>query len=131
MKRSEKKPTEPVSTLRLEEPYRLVSRYFPRVFVPCNAVDNRWRTVRFNDIKTDFDVWIRAKFITTDGKIVRLHHIAPWNNCDHGFDAEFDEMCKEKFGMPFSTVQSQWFARLRYLDGYWDLIDLELVDDNA
>lgn len=130
MKQSNKKPVASVSTLKLEEPYRLVSRYFPRVFVPCNAVDNRWRKVRHNGPE-DFDVWIKAKFITTDGKIVRLHHIATWNNNEHNFDALFDEMCKEKFGMPFASVQSQWYARLGYLDGYWDLIDLELVDDNA
>ena len=123
-------PVKQVCHLAMTEPYRLASKYFPRVFVPCQAVDERWRKLRV-DTDEQRKEWLRAKFITTDGKLVRLKFISTLNNGGQYFAEEFEHLCQRMFNMPFVQVQSHWIARLGYLDNYWDMIDLELVDDNA
>lgn len=67
---------------------------------------------------------ITGEFETTDGIKCLIVMEAGYNNSDGRFDEEFDRICQEYFGCPFSTIRSIWFSRLGSCDKYWHLIKM-------
>ena len=66
-------------------------------------------------------------FVTADGVAVRVKYLATWNNKDGRYDDELDRLCMDAWNVPFRFLRSSWIARLRDIDNYWHLVELEKI----
>lgn len=96
--------------------YRIEAKYNETVFCPVNALEDRF----FRTPGGDGDVTL----VTLDGVECSVEFITAWNNSDGRYDAEFDELCRKRFGVPFQSVRSVWVARLSKISDYWYLLKL-------
>lgn len=87
--------------------YKIFANYAPVILAPDNAID-----VHCEKIETQDNVVVGTKFVTT------------WNNAGGRYDDELNDLCKEKFGAPFSFIRSIWFYRLGSVSNTWHLIEL-------
>lgn len=68
-----------------------------------------------------------AVFVTSDGHRVRIKLIACCNNSNGGQYEWLQNVAEQIYGLKFEPIQSNWFARLGNLSGYWHVIDMEEV----
>ena len=91
--------------------YSIFANYAPFILVPNNAID-----VTCEKIKTQDGIVAGTKFVTS------------WNNADGQYDDDLNDICKEKFGVPFTFIRSIWFSRLGEVSAKWHLVELTKID---
>ena len=117
------KKTPQIRTITLTEPYRLSVKFAPKTFIPMQAVDKRWMSIR-PTTSDDWELWLGATFVTNDLKKVKVEFISATNNNDGSYDERFDSLCQELYGMSFNQIKSIWKSRFGYLDNYWYVVKL-------
>lgn len=88
--------------------YKIFAKYAPFILVPNNAIDTSCLQVE-----------------TQDGIVAGTKFVSTWNNCDGRYSDELNDVCKEKFGVPFTFIRSVWYSRLGEVSDIWHLIKLE------
>ena len=126
---AKKKNNLPVSqrtNIAIWERYTLKTKLQKRALVPEEVIDRDWLSLWcYNE--ADHKLKDSAIFVTTDGHKVRIKLIGCCNN-SKGDEYEWLQNVAEKtYGLKFETIQSNWFARLGNLSGYWHLIEMEEV----
>ena len=108
-------------TIYLTEPYRLCVKHSSEALIPCCAVDMRWKRV-YPKTREDWERWLGAKFLTSDGHLVQIEIVCGYNNASGGYDSEFEEICQRLYNLPFATIRSVWASRFPRMDNFWYLI---------
>lgn len=107
--------------VRRTETFRIYAKFADRIFCPSNAIEEAfWKR----------DYYVDPLFLTSDEVLCKPTFLRTTNNSEGRYDEEFDSFCRDRFGMSFRAVRSEWFARLGSIDGYWHWIKLELTDGN-
>lgn len=108
------------------EEYYLKTKFHKKALVPVEVIDRNWLGI-WCFSEADQRLKDSAVFVTTDGHRVRIKLIGCCNN-SKGDEYEWLQLMAEKtYGLKFETIQSNWFARLGNLSGYWHLIEMEEV----
>lgn len=89
---------------------KIQSKYTERLVMPSNAASE--------DILE-----------TTDGVKCRLKYISTMNNERGDYNDLLDDFCQEFYGCPFSSIRSIWIARLGSVSDFWNLVEMEKIDD--
>ena len=108
------------------ERYYLNTKFQKRALVPQEVIDRNWLGI-WCFSEADHRLKDSATFVTTDGHTVRIKLIACCNNSKGDEFEWLAHVCEKTYGLPFESVQSNWFARLGHLSGYWHLIEMEEV----
>lgn len=66
---------------------------------------------------------------TTDGVKCRLKYISTMNNERGDYNDLLDDFCQDLYGFPFSSIRSIWIARLGSVSDFWNLVEMEKMDD--
>lgn len=66
---------------------------------------------------------------TLDGVKCRLKYISTMNNERGDYNDLLDDFCQELYGCPFSSIRSIWIARLGSVSDFWNLVEMEKIDD--
>lgn len=96
--------------------YHLDIKFTPFAFCPLNAIDPSFYR---RDVEN-----VIPHFMTRDGVECSPEFLSCWNNEDSRYDAQFEELCQEYYGLPFRSIRSVWISRLGSADNYWHLIKL-------
>ena len=106
------------------EEYTLRTKFQKKALVPSEVIDRNWLGIWcYNE--ADQRLKDSAIFVTTDKHKVRIKLIGCCNN-SKGDEYEWLQNVAEKtYGLKFEIIQSNWFARLGNLSGYWHLIEME------
>lgn len=117
-------PASERTNIAIWERYTLKTKFQKRALVPEEVIDRDWlRLWCYNE--ADHKLKDSAIFVTTDGYKVRIKLIGCCNN-SKGDEYEWLQNVAEKtYGLKFETIQSNWYARLGNLSGYWHLIEME------
>jgi hypothetical protein len=94
---------------------KVKTKFAPVALIPSNAIDEEW-------LKTCKEPYILE---TMDGKIAEVQFVGAYNNQKNDWEAEFDDICEELYGMKFATVKANYKARLGYLSPYWFKITMK------
>lgn len=106
--------------------YYLKTKFQKRALIPSEAIDRNWLNI-WCYTEADQRLKDSAVFVTTDGYHVRIKLIGCSNN-SKGDEYEWLQNIAEKtYGLKFETIQSNWYARLGNISGYWHLIEMEEV----
>lgn len=77
-------------------------------------------------------------YVLYGGEEVCFKYLMTCNNNDRRYDEDLDLLCKELYGMGFSTVRNVWESRIGRLSGYWHYVDMlpaeragDLVGNNS
>ena len=106
--------------------YTLRTKFQKRALVPSEVIDRNWLGI-WCFSEADKRLKDSAVFVTTDEHKVRIKLIGCCNN-SKGDEYEWLRNVAEKtYGLKFETIQSNWYARLGNLSGYWHLIEMEEV----
>ena len=104
--------------------YTLRTKFQKRALVPSEVIDRKWLEI-WCFTEADKRLKDSAVFVTTDGYKVRIKLIGCCNN-SKGDEYEWLQNVAEKtYGLKFEIIQSNWYARLGNLSGYWHLIEME------
>ena len=87
---------------------KIQSKYTERLVMPSNAASE--------DILE-----------TTDGVKCRLKYISTMNNENGNYDELLDDLCREMYDCPFSSIRSIWIARLGSVSDFWNLVEMEKI----
>ena len=106
------------------EEYTLRTKFQKRALVPSEVIDRNWLGIGcFNE--ADKRLKDSAVFVTTDGHRVRIKLIGCCNNSKGDEYEWLQDVADKTYGLKFESIQSNWFARLGNLSGYWHLIEME------
>lgn len=112
--------------IAIYEKYYLKTKFQKRALVPHEVIDANWMGIWCYN-QADQKLKDSAVFVTTDGHRVRIKLIGCCNNSKGDEFEWLQEMAEKTYGLKFETIQSNWFARLGNLSGYWHLIEMEEV----
>lgn len=112
--------------IAIYEKYYLKTKFQERALVPDEVIDRNWMGI-WCFSEADQKLKDSAVFVTTDGYKVRIKLIGCCNNSKRDQYEWLQHMCENTYGLKFEVVQSNWFARLGKLSGYWHLIEMEEV----
>ena len=110
--------------IAIYEKYYLKTKFQKRALVPHEAIDANWMGIWCYN-QADQRLKDSAVFVTTDGHRVRIKLIACCNNSKGDEYEWLQDIAEKTYGLKFETIQSNWFARLGNLSGYWHLIEME------
>ena len=110
--------------IAIYEKYYLKTKFQKRALVPHEAIDRNWMGI-WCFSEADRRLKDSAVFVTTDGHRVRIKLIGCYNNSKGDEYEWLQHMAEKTYGLKFKTIQSNWFARLGNLSGYWHLIEME------
>ena len=117
-------PTSERTNIVIFEKYTLRTKFQKRALVPTEVIDRDWMGIWcYNE--ADHRLKDSAVFVTTDGYKVRIKLIGCCNNSKGDQHEWLQNMAEKTYGLKFETIQSNWFARLGNLSGYWHLIEME------
>lgn len=89
---------------------KIQSKYTERLVMPSNAVSEDM-----------VETW--------DGVKCRLKYISTMNNERGDYNDLLDDFCQELYECPFSSIRSIWIARLGSVSDFWNLVEMEKIDD--
>lgn len=112
--------------IAIYEKYYLKTKFQKRALVPHEAIDANWMGIWCYN-QADQRLKDSAVFVTTDGHRVRIKLIGGCNNSKGDEHEWLQDIAEKTYGLKFETIQSNWFARLGNLSGYWHLIEMEEV----
>lgn len=112
--------------IAIYEKYYLKTKFQKRALVPHEAIDVNWMGI-WCFSEADQRLKDSAVFVTTDGYKVRIKLIGCCNNSKGDQHEWLQDMAEKTYGLKFETIQSNWYARLGNLSGYWHLIEMEEV----
>ena len=118
-------PSERVNIVIFEE-YYLGTKFRNRALVPQEVIDRNWLNI-WCFSEADQRLKDSAIFRTSDRKKVTIKLLGCCNNSKGDEFEWLAHVCEKTYGLPFESVQSNWFARLGHLSGYWHLIEMEEV----
>lgn len=121
------KNSTPVServNIAIYEKYYLKTKFQKRALVPTEVIDRNWMGIWCYS-EADHKLKNSAVFVTTDGHRVRIKLIGCCNNSKGDQNEWLQDVAEKTYGLKFETIQSNWFARLGNLSGYWHLIEME------
>lgn len=125
-KSTNKQPLSERTNIAIFEKYTLRTKFQKRALVPQEAIDANWMGIWCYN-QADQKLKDSAVFVTTDGHRVRIKLIGCCNNSKGDEYEWLQDMAEKTYGLKFETIQSNWFARLGNLSGYWHLIEMEEV----
>ena len=106
------------------EEYYLKTKFQKRALVPSEVIDRNWLGI-WCFTEADQRLKDSAVFVTTDGYRVRIKLIGCCNNSKGDEYEWLQDVAENTYGLKFETIQSNWYARLGNLSGYWHLIEME------
>lgn len=110
--------------IAIYEKYYLKTKFQKRALVPTEVIDRNWMGIgRYSE--ADHKLKNSAVFVTTDGYKVRIKLIGCCNNSKGDQYEWLQDIAEKTYGLKFETIQSNWYARLGNLSGYWHLIEME------
>lgn len=112
--------------IAIYEKYYLKTKFQKRALVPDEVIDRNWMGIWCYN-QADHKLKNSAEFVTTDGHRVRIKLIGCCNNSKGDEHEWLQDIAEKTYGLKFEVVQSNWFARLGNLSGYWHLIEMEEV----
>ena len=112
--------------IAIYEKYYLKTKFQKRALVPDEVIDRSWTSI-WCFTEADRRLKDSAVFVTTDGHRVRIKLIGCCNNSKGDQYEWLQDIAEKTYGLKFETIQSNWFARLGNLSGYWHLIEMEEV----
>ena len=112
--------------IAIYEKYYLKTKFQKRALVPHEAIDANWLGIWCYN-QADQRLKDSAVFVTTDGHRVRIKLIGCCNNSKGDEYEWLQDVAEKTYGLKFEIIQSNWFARLGNLSGYWHLIEMEEV----
>lgn len=112
--------------IAIYEKYYLKTKFQKRALVPSEVIDRNWLGI-WCFSEADRRLKDSAVFVTTDGHRVRIKLIGCCNNSKGDQYEWLQDIAEKTYGLKFETIQSNWFARLGNLSGYWHLIEMEEV----
>lgn len=112
--------------IAIYEKYYLKTKFQKRALVPDEVIDRNWTSI-WCFTEADQRLKDSAVFVTTDGHRVRIKLIGCCNNSKGDQYEWLQDMAEKTYGLKFEAIQSNWFARLGNLSGYWHLIEMEEV----
>jgi hypothetical protein len=110
--------------IAIYEKYYLKTKFQKRALIPSEAIDRNWLGI-WCFTEADQRLKDSAVFVTTDGYKVRIKLIGCCNNSKGDEYEWLQNICENIYGIKFEVVQSNWYARLGNLSGYWHLIEME------
>lgn len=110
--------------IAIYEEYYLKTKFQKRALIPSEAIDRNWLGI-WCFTEADKRLKDSAVFVTTDGHRVRIKLIGCCNNSNGDEYKWLQNVCDDVYGLKFEAIQSNWFARLGNLSGYWHLIEME------
>ena len=110
--------------IAIYEKYYLKTKFQERALVPDEVIDRNWMGI-WCFSEADQKLKDSAVFVTTDGYKVRIKLIGCCNNSKGDEHEWLQDVAEKTYGLKFETIQSNWFARLGNLSGYWHLIEME------
>lgn len=110
--------------IAIYEKYYLKTKFQKRALVPDEVIDRNWMGI-WCFSEADQKLKDSAVFVTTDGHRVRIKLIGCCNNSKGDEYEWLQDVAEKTYGLKFETIQSNWFARLGNLSGYWHLIEME------
>lgn len=113
-------------TIYPAEPYKLSTKFAPRVLIPCEAFDRRYTDLH-PLTPDDYQRLKTLRFVTTDGVYAYVEVEMVANNADGAYDELLDQYAQEFYHLPFVTVRAVWRSRYARLDEYWMLIKLTKI----
>lgn len=108
------------------EKYYLKTKFHKKALVPEEVIDRNWLGI-WCFSEADRRLKDSAVFVTTDGHRVRIKLIGCCNNSKGDGSEWLQVMAEKTYGLKFEIIQSNWFARLGNLSGYWHLIEMEEI----
>ena len=112
--------------IAIYEKYYLKTKFQKRALVPTEVIDRNWMGIWCYS-EADHKLKNSAEFVTTDGHRVRIKLIGCCNNSKGDQHEWLQDMAVMSYGLMFESIQSNWYARLGNISGYWHLIDMEEV----
>lgn len=112
--------------IAIYDKYYLKTKFQKRALIPSEAIDRNWLGI-WCFSEADQRLKDSAIFVTTDGYRVRIKLIGCCNNSKRDEFEWLQNACEKTYGLKFEVVQSNWYARLGNLSGYWHLIEMEEV----
>lgn len=112
--------------IAIYEKYYLKTKFQKRALVPTEVIDRNWMGIWCYS-EADHKLKNSAEFVTTDGHRVRIKLIGCCNNSKGDQHEWLQDMAEKTYGLKFETIQSNWYARLGNISGYWHLIEMEEV----
>ena len=109
--------------IAIYDKYYLKTKFQKRALVPHEAIDANWTGI-WCFSEADRRLKDSAVFVTTDGHRVRIKLIGCCNNSKGDQYEWLQDVAEKTYGLKFETIQSNWFARLGNLSGYWHLIEM-------
>ena len=106
------------------EEYYLKTKFQKKALVPTEVIDKNWLGI-WCFTEADQRLKDSAVFVTTDGYKVRIKLIGCCNNSKGDQYEWLQDMAEKTYGLKFEPIQSNWYARLGNLSGYWHLIEME------
>lgn len=110
--------------IAIYEKYYLKTKFQKKALIPSEVIDRNWLGI-WCFTEADRRLKDSAVFVTTDGHRVRIKLIGCCNNSKGDESEWLQDMAEKTYGLKFETIQSNWFARLGNLSGYWHLIEME------
>ena len=110
--------------IAIYEKYYLKTKFQKRALVPHEAIDANWMGIWCYN-QADQRLKDSAVFVTTDMHKVRIKLIGCCNNSKGDEHEWLQDVAENTYGLKFETIQSNWYARLGTLSGYWHLIEME------
>ena len=110
--------------IAIYEKYYLKTKFQKRALVPDEVIDRNWMGI-WCFSEADQRLKDSAVFVTTDGHRVRIKLIGCCNNSKGDQHEWLQDIAEKTYGLKFETIQSNWYARLGNLSGYWHLIEME------
>ena len=123
-KSTNKQPLSERTNIVIFDKYTLRTKFQKRALVPHEVIDANWMGIWCYN-QADQKLKDSAIFVTTDGYKVRIILIGCCNNSKGDEFEWLQNACEKTYGLKFEVVQSNWYARLGNLSGYWHLIEME------
>lgn len=110
--------------IAIYEKYYLKTKFQKKALIPSEVIDRNWLGI-WCFTEADRRLKDSAVFVTTDGHRVRIKLIGCCNNSKGDEYEWLQDVAEKTYGLKFEAIQSNWFARLGNLSGYWHLIEME------
>lgn len=123
-KKPNNQPLSERTNIVIFDKYTLRTKFQKRALVPSEVIDKNWLGI-WCFSEADRRLKDSAVFVTTDGHRVRIKLIGCCNNSKGDEHEWLQDVAEKTYKLKFETIQSNWFARLGKLSGYWHLIEME------
>lgn len=123
-KSTNKQPLSERTNIVIFDKYTLRTKFQKKALVPEEVIDRNWLGI-WCFTEADKRLKDSAVFVTTDGHRVRIKLIGCCNNSKGDEYEWLQNVCDDVYGLKFEAIQSNWFARLGNLSGYWHLIEMD------